>query len=74
MKARDIIVHYRVIGPILTMVLVSFILGFIVGLAGYSGTGLTSLASATGLTFGGIWIVIGAGYELYAAIERYRAD
>lgn len=74
MKLSDIIVHYRITGPLILYILLSVILGFIVGYAGYAGTGMTSLAAATAVTIAGIWVLVGAGYEIYAGVKRYRDE
>jgi len=75
MNARTILIRYRVIGTVFTILAVSFIGGFIVGLGGYAGTSLVDVANAAGWTFGGIWLLIGGGYELHALLTgRYRTD
>lgn len=73
MNLKDVLIRYRLIGPFVLTVAVTFMLGFIVGFAGVATDAAIDVANATGATIGGVWLLIGAGYEVYAGVQRWRS-
>lgn len=69
-RMADWLKRYRVVGPIVTYLVVTFVGGFVIGFTGGVDVGP---AIALGQIVAGAWILFGAGHELLSAAGRVRA-
>lgn len=74
MSAIETLSNYRAIGPFLTMIAVSFVLGFVGAFAGFTASGFSELAGMVGVVIGGLWWLTGASYEVYEGVKRHRGN